>query len=72
NNNINIYPNPAADYIQISNIEQGIMNEEVFIQNIEGRIIKTIPFSNAINISDLSAGIYFISINNSIAKFIKE
>ncbi|MBC8172551.1 MAG: T9SS type A sorting domain-containing protein [Chitinophagales bacterium] len=72
NNNINIYPNPAADYIQISNIEQGIMNKEVFIQNMEGRIMKAIPFSNEINISDLSSGIYFIKIGNSVQKFMKE
>ncbi len=69
---ITIYPNPASEYLQFSNIGQEISNDEIEIHNIEGKIMKSYPFSDRVSISDLIPGIYFITINNTVSKFIKE
>jgi hypothetical protein len=70
-----IYPNPAADYINISvagfdklpqlEISDALGNE-VFMQPIENRV-------TSININYLPAGVYFVTLNNEITQqFIKK
>ena len=70
-NNINllgqktqIYPNPASDYLNIS-IPEGVEITAVSIYNALGqRIFVTVEFEN-IYISNLSTGLYYISINTN-------
>ena len=75
--NIYIYPNPVSDQLNINLIDKGanfikilnILGAEVYSTVIEGKDHCTI------DLSDLSAGIYIISISNSIntaKKFIKK
>jgi len=66
---IQIYPNPASDYIKVVApiSENTILN----IISLEGKIIKTMPLisnQNVISVKELTAGIYFIEINNSKEK----
>ena len=61
---IQIYPNPASDYLNIS-IPKGVEITAVSIYNAVGqRIFVTVEFEN-INILNLSAGLYYISINTN-------
>lgn len=57
-----VYPNPATDKIQFSNLSDG--KPEYFITDIQGRkiISGTINASKSVDISSLSSGIYFVNI----------
>jgi PKD repeat protein len=58
---VNIYPNPASNTITITNSK--IKLSQINIIDVTGKSIKTITKNkNAIDISDLSNGIYFIQI----------
>lgn len=64
-NNIVVYPNPASDYIKISNIN----NEEatLTIYTETGKIVKSMfvkQNNEQINISNLEKGFYIISVNS--------
>jgi hypothetical protein len=61
NNVAEIYPNPAKDYFTISNVKQG----NVFICNAFGQLVKCeriTATTNKVDIAQLPAGIYFVSI----------
>ena len=62
-NDIIIYPNPATDFIRISNIDE---LQSVIIYNINGIVIKELAHNQLteIAISDLPHGIYFIKLLN--------
>jgi len=70
NNAILIYPNPAGDIINIK------YNKPIFkieLLNLKGENITNIKNTNSIDISKLTAGIYYIKINNTqFRKFIKK
>jgi len=74
-NSFYIYPNPASDklYITISNSQ--IKNNTIEIYNVAGMLVKQIviePSSEiTIKIDDLQKAVYFIKIDNSILKFVK-
>ncbi len=61
NSNITIYPNPASDYIIINS---DVNNFDVEISDITGRIVISEKAHNnsTINISNLTAGIYSVSV----------
>ncbi|HOZ30434.1 MAG TPA: Omp28-related outer membrane protein [Bacteroidales bacterium] len=71
---IDIYPNPASDYLKISGLEN---NSNYTITDITGKIVKsgTICLSEDVIISDLKSGLYFIEISysnkNILSKFTK-
>jgi len=73
NQKVNIYPNPANDKIYI---ESQLINHYVEMFDINGKLImnKIIDSDvSAIDISNLTTGIYFIKIANEvIGKFVKE
>jgi len=75
-NELIIFPNPVGnDELRIMNYEfKG--NETVQIFDILGKKILNTQYSilntNSINVSSLANGIYFLKINNQIAKFIKK
>jgi uncharacterized repeat protein (TIGR03803 family) len=81
NNNINLYPDPAHDILNLSFDMQGASNASVTIIDISGKelIAATETVSNgktiSIDISTLSEGMYFAKVatdkNSQVFKFIK-
>ncbi len=70
NKKITIYPNPVSDILHIGGIEGATL---VTIRNLTGKIIFNSKTSGIIGVSDLSAGIYFLTIgSDSSYKFIKK
>jgi CubicO group peptidase (beta-lactamase class C family) len=68
-NNMIIYPNPVINEINLFDMN-GI---NYTIYNCLGVLVKAGESSNGkIIVSDLSSGIYFLRLDNSISKFIKE
>ncbi|MDR2684655.1 MAG: T9SS type A sorting domain-containing protein [Prevotellaceae bacterium] len=74
NSGLIIFPNPATSEIRIMNEEP--RDAVVQILDITGKIIFDAYYSllddAKINVSALSSGIYFLKIDNKIAKFIKK
>ncbi|RZN78715.1 MAG: T9SS type A sorting domain-containing protein, partial [Winogradskyella sp.] len=69
---LSIYPNPTN---QILNIQGLKTSENIEVYNISGQKLftKTIDLSkNTIDVSQLSAGLYFLKINDESIKFIKQ
>jgi hypothetical protein len=77
NNSITVYPNPVSSVLTVNNIANV---DQIRISNILGQTIESIAVKGAqaeINVSNLTKGIYFISLtnNNNIVetkKFAKE
>jgi hypothetical protein len=66
NNEINIYPNPTNDRLNIS-LSQQSSSTTIQLFDITGRIVKNVNTQNNINqidVSDLCNGLYFINISN--------
>ncbi|RKX17794.1 MAG: hypothetical protein DRP35_10315 [Candidatus Zixiibacteriota bacterium] len=64
-NRILIYPNPAHDYIGVTDDNLLIVNGKIDILDITGKIVKQSKFLNSesiIKIEDLEPGIYFVKI----------
>ncbi len=62
-NKIEVYPNPASDYLVVESSEKGL----VYIYNSVGKLCKQIPVeqdNQQINVGDLSSGLYLLKINN--------
>lgn len=60
--NIRVYPNPVNDILTIENITEETM---LAINSVDGRVIKTILLSNAvntINTDDLKSGFYILTL----------
>lgn len=73
-NKISIYPNPAKDFLFFDNAK--LKSSKVEIYSVLGKLIQTFHFNDfskkqKITISNLEAGIYFLSIKNSKIKFLK-
>lgn len=69
---VNVYPNPAQDFINISGIE----NADVNIYNSQGKLVISSTSEKQINISNLTQGHYIIVAKNSLQQanqvFIKQ
>jgi hypothetical protein len=67
NSNFSVSPNPANDFITVSNSENIFVNA-ISITDLNGRVVKQNSFSNLsnvqVNISDLSSGVYMINISS--------
>ena len=71
NNNITIYPNPVNDKIEITELDNGMIE----IINIQGQIVKTLNTSNTkttIDLSKLSSGVYTMRIKTDDGIMIKK
>ena len=70
---INIYPNPAKDYINID-----LNNEikgKITIVNQLGQVVKEMNIDGkeiTIDVEDLTSGVYFINVSNQKMKFLKK
>lgn len=62
NYELKIYPNPANDILNIVSEEMNSSNSIIEIKNYLGQVIFTSPFTNQIDIHNLSSGMYFLTI----------
>ena len=69
NTHMSLYPNPAVDQLNVTlNQSSGIVIYNIMgqaVMNVEGHV-----GANSINISELNAGVYFISAGSDTQKFI--
>ena len=73
NETFNLYPNPASDIIKIKLNNSG--SDVLTIRDISGRIVlisNIIGVSTSMDISSFTAGVYFVTVGNTTARFIKE
>ncbi len=71
-NNVNIYPNPAKNILQLE-LNNEHINKNIIIYNVFGLVVKQLKANNKqtiINISDLQSGIYFLKVDKVIKKII--
>lgn len=71
--NMTIFPNPAQSKITIST--ENIENEEIFIYDITGKLLKKSYLTNGdccIDIQHFAKGMYIIKCGNFIQKFVKQ
>lgn len=70
-----ISPNPANDFINISNTEN-IKVSNIKITDLNGRVVKQNNFDNVssinLNVSDLSSGVYMMNINTNEGMMVKK
>lgn len=67
---LNIYPNPAYDFITVTSDQIC----DVFIYNTSGQMLQSLKANSEvtrINISKLSPGVYFLRAGSEVSKFIK-
>lgn len=66
NSKFALYPNPASSVISLTNSENILVNG-VTIADLNGRTVKQVNFNKIsdvqVNVSDLSAGVYMLTIN---------
>ncbi|MFM7895964.1 MAG: T9SS type A sorting domain-containing protein, partial [Flavobacterium sp.] len=71
-----VYPNPASNVLNISNANNYEI-KNISVVDINGRVVKNQAGSlTQINVSDLNAGVYFVTIEaaegKTTKKFIKQ
>lgn len=70
-NDLKIYPNPSSEFITID-ANNDIQNENMMIYSSDGTLILNSLYSNKIDITKLSNGLYYVVIGNKFGKFIKQ
>lgn len=68
--NFYLYPNPTSDNLRIKTNSN--INSEIQITNQIGQMVLKQKYSESVDVSKLVPGCYFIRIDNSYSKFIKE
>ena len=66
-----LYPNPTENYVTIESAKEA----EVKIYSVNGQMLSQQNFSegiNTIDISNLNAGMYFVSVNGTMVKIVKK
>ncbi len=69
---VEIYPNPAKDFVKLSAISDQLSVVKVY--NALGMLVDEIEMNSKeieINVSDYNTGIYFININGEVVRFVK-
>lgn len=73
-NNFSIYPNPVNDMLNIS-MKNEITINNLSITDLNGRVVSSSDSSTSIDVSSLSSGVYFISVETNegkgTSKFVK-
>jgi hypothetical protein len=77
NSDFSIFPNPAADLIEIKIDDSSVLEPftKIEICNLTGKIIETRLIHSdkiIIDLSNIQPGMYYIKINNKMKKFIKD
>ncbi len=67
-----LYPNPTEDIVYINFTTAG--NYVVTLTDMTGKVIENTTFNgnNTLDLSDLSNGVYFITVNNRTTKLVKK
>ncbi len=64
--NLNIYPNPTTDLININIEHQSLFFNEIHVYNLQGQLVKTANLNaennTIVDLYELSAGTYLIQI----------
>jgi len=63
--NFHLFPNPVVDYVNVTIVDGLWTNGEIEITNVTGRKVfqtSIIEAESKINLSDLSSGMYFLSV----------
>lgn len=60
-----IYPNPAGEVLHIKGAAP-LITAEIEIRNISGQLVKKVPYTITLDISNLIPGIYFVHITESV------
>ncbi len=66
----NLYPNPANDVVRINAEADATME----ILDMAGRMVMSVNVvegENAVNVAELTSGVYFVRMNGSVVKFVK-
>ncbi|MBK6668081.1 MAG: T9SS type A sorting domain-containing protein [Saprospiraceae bacterium] len=64
--NLNVYPNPVADILNIDMKIKAGTEYEVFVTNTMGAPVTTITQNtNFINVANLAAGMYFLNVKTN-------
>lgn len=71
NKGIELSPNPAVNFIEITEDDISFADNKMQIYSITGKLISEMPYSKRIDISGLSAGVYFLTIGSRTELFIK-
>jgi len=58
-NTFSVFPNPAKDVITIN----GITGKEIKVFDVNGKLIKKLPFSHSLSTAELTSGIYYLEID---------
>ncbi len=66
NNNFNIYPNPANDFVTIENQDKSII-KKIVITNIQGKVVLNLKINEAVskytlNLTDKESGVYYLEV----------
>jgi hypothetical protein len=74
--NVKIYPNPTTSIINIVDENNQLQNTTIQIQNYFGQLVFSSPFNSQIDLRSLSAGMYFLTIedkgNKKTIKLVKQ
>lgn len=65
---LEIFPNPSSSIIGLSDKQNQFNSSSINIENQLGQIVLTIPFSSQIDISNLTSGMYFLTLQNKTNK----
>ncbi len=63
-----LFPNPTTSIINIDDENNQLQNATIQIQNYLGQLVFTSSFTSQINLSNLSAGMYFLTIEDKHSK----
>jgi hypothetical protein len=65
---LHIFPNPISEYFEVRNW----VNTEGALFDVLGRFIRKVDVSKIVDVSDLASRIYFLKVDNQIAKIVKQ
>ncbi len=66
---LSVYPNPVSGMLYID----GAASKNVQVYNVLGTVVKTVEMSgNSIDVSSLSKGVYLLSVDSKVIRFVKE
>lgn len=65
---LNVYPNPTNSVLNIIGEQNQLQNATISITNYLGQSALSIPFSNKIDLSQLSSGMYFLTVQDKERK----
>lgn len=68
-NTISFYPNPAKDIVTFG---KDVESKSYKVLSMTGALIKEVPATGTLNVSDLASGTYILSTDAGTAKIIKE